>query len=730
MTSLIFPGQGAQHKGMGASLFQRFAGHVRRAEAILGYDILRCCLEDPDGQLQQTRYTQPALYLVNALSYLAWREDQDVRVDWLAGHSLGEFNALFAAGVFDFETGLRLVQKRGEIMAAVSGGGMAAVVGLEQPLVAQVLQQQGLEQIDIANLNTPTQMVLSGPLEAIRRAEPVFVSAGARAFVPLKVSGAFHSRYMQTAHAAFADFLGAFDFKPAQIPVVSNYAARPYREDNLAKHLGLQLCHPVRWSESVRYIWGQGEETFIELGPGRVLTGLVQRIRQESSPLPPQEEMTPAAPPAQARVKGNAGKRAAFPAGAAFCTAFAVEEPYLMSGMAWGVSSEAAVMAMAESGRLGFFGAEGLAENVVDAAVGRLLARLPAHRVGVRVDASPFDHRDADLLRRLTGLGVTCIEAAGYLQADEALVAYRFGGEDGPRRLLAQVNRPEGLGAFLSPPPVDLLDTMRAKGTLNQAQHALARQSPMADALCIMAEGSGETQRGSHASLLPLARQLRDQLAPQVSIGAGGGLGTPEALAACMLMGAEFVMTGSINALSLESGLSPLARDLLRRAQVQDTGFVPSLRLFDWGEQCQVLKKGVLYAARAGKLYDLYRFYPAWQAIPAAERERLEGRYFQADFASLLSQSRAQGHRGEPADEKARMALVFCQYLRNARHYAITGQEDRVVDFHIDASPAVGAFNHWFTQQHAANAPLVSVAEMADRLMQATGKTLQDWRLR
>src|SRR5437762_401122 len=174
MTVFLFPGQGSQRKGMGNTLFDEFKEAIASADEILGYSIKELCLHDPHQQLGKTQFTQPALYVVNALSYLKKMKETGQAPDYVAGHSLGEYSALFAAGAFDFETGLRLVKKRGELMSQAIGGGMAAVIGFTLEQVDQVLKECGLTGIDIANYNTPTQIVIAGLKADIVSAKPFF----------------------------------------------------------------------------------------------------------------------------------------------------------------------------------------------------------------------------------------------------------------------------------------------------------------------------------------------------------------------------------------------------------------------------------------------------------------------------------------------------------------------------------------------------------------------------
>lgn len=279
LLACVFPGQGSQRKGMGEDVFDHYPSLVNEASEILGYSIKELCLNDPARKLNNTEYTQPALFVVNALSYLKLKEETRLVPAAVAGHSLGEFNALFAAGAMDFETGLMLVQKRGAIMAKMQQGGMAAVKGLSKKQIDAVIERHGLQALDIANYNTPNQIVLSGPRELINSSGAPFEAAGASMYFPLNVSGAFHSRYMLLAKEEFERFLQPFHFSPLQIPVVSNVEARFYEAGKIKSMLANQLVQPVRWTESINFLLAQGELIFKEVGPGDVLTKLIYSIR-------------------------------------------------------------------------------------------------------------------------------------------------------------------------------------------------------------------------------------------------------------------------------------------------------------------------------------------------------------------------------------------------------------------------------------------------------------------
>jgi malonyl CoA-acyl carrier protein transacylase len=281
MKICLFPGQGSQSKGMGAELFDRYPDWTAEADAVLGFSIRELCVEDPRGELGLTQFTQPALYVVNALTYRARNDDGGVVPDFVAGHSLGEYNALLAAGVFDFATGLRMVKRRGEIMGQVSGGGMAAVVGLEPRRIQEILDStEAGRRIDVANFNSYDQTVIAGPKEDLASVKAQFEAAEVRAYIVLNVSAPFHSRYMREPQSLFATFLHDIDFNAPAIPVISNVSGKPYEGDMVRQTLSEQIGNSVRWLESMVYLLEQPEPEFEEVGPGSVLTKLLAQIKK------------------------------------------------------------------------------------------------------------------------------------------------------------------------------------------------------------------------------------------------------------------------------------------------------------------------------------------------------------------------------------------------------------------------------------------------------------------
>lgn len=266
---------------MGAELFERFPDWTSQADDVLGYSIRELCVEDPRSELGLTQFTQPALFVVNALMYRARVEDGHATPQFLAGHSLGEYNALLAAGVFDFATGLTLVKRRGQIMSQVSGGGMAAVIGMEPRKIQGILDStEAGRRLDVANFNSYDQTVIAGPKADLAVVKEQFEAAGVRAYIPLNVSAPFHSRYMREAQTEFAGVLHSVSFVPPTIPVISNVSGKPYEGDLVKQTLSEQIGNSVRWLESMTYLLDQPDPQFEEVGPGSVLSKLLAQIKK------------------------------------------------------------------------------------------------------------------------------------------------------------------------------------------------------------------------------------------------------------------------------------------------------------------------------------------------------------------------------------------------------------------------------------------------------------------
>lgn len=286
MKAYVFPGQGSQFQGMGKGLFDKYPDLVEIADDILGYSISELCLQDPRDELKNTRFTQPAIFVINALSYREKVEQTGTVPNYLAGHSLGEFNALLAAESFDFASGLALVKKRGELMAGACSGAMAAILNADRAAIEEMLQKNNLDKLYIANYNSPSQIVISGASDQIKQAKNLF-RKGKMRFYPLPTSGAFHSVFMQDAMQEFRRLIESFEFQKPKIPVIANLSAEPYSDGGQVETLAKQMVSSVRWTETVQYLLAcavqeRCEIDIEEVGPGEVLTRLVQAIREQT----------------------------------------------------------------------------------------------------------------------------------------------------------------------------------------------------------------------------------------------------------------------------------------------------------------------------------------------------------------------------------------------------------------------------------------------------------------
>jgi [acyl-carrier-protein] S-malonyltransferase len=272
-TAWVFPGQGSQAIGMGSDLFQRpeAAARLQQAANILGWSVPEICQSD-DDKVSNTLYTQPCLYTLETLLVDELRA-QGQQPDLVAGHSLGEYVALYAAGVFDFESGLRLVQRRAELMSQASDGMMAALIGCDRDQLDHQLQERS--DVVLANDNNAGQVVISGTPEGVHG---VMAAVKSKRAIPLNVSGAFHSPMMAEAAAAFQPLLDEVTFQPATVPVLSNVDPTPAVEGDVLKdRLMRQMTGSVRWREISLRLPEEGIDQVMEVGPGKVLTGLIKR---------------------------------------------------------------------------------------------------------------------------------------------------------------------------------------------------------------------------------------------------------------------------------------------------------------------------------------------------------------------------------------------------------------------------------------------------------------------
>ena len=282
-TALLFAGQGAQTIGMGKNLAEQFPTAKTlfdRANTALSYDLSKVCFEGPESELTKTENAQPGIFLVSWIAFQLLKERApQLKFEAAAGLSLGEFTALTAAGVMSFEDGLRVVRQRGRFMqeaCEATRGGMAAIIGLDEEPTRAVCAEAGVE---MANLNCPGQLVISGEVDKIAAACELAKARGAKRALSLTVAGAYHSRLMASAQPKLRETLASIPLNLPAVPVIANVTAQPHATcGEIHQRLVEQVTSSVRWEESVRYLLAQGFTRFIELGPGTALTGFMKRI--------------------------------------------------------------------------------------------------------------------------------------------------------------------------------------------------------------------------------------------------------------------------------------------------------------------------------------------------------------------------------------------------------------------------------------------------------------------
>ncbi|UNM16763.1 PfaD family polyunsaturated fatty acid/polyketide biosynthesis protein [Streptomyces formicae] len=427
-----------------------------------------------------------------------------------------------------------------------------------------------------------------------------------------------------------------------------------------------------------------------------------------------------------------------------FRQAHGLDLNYVVGEMAGGISTTRMVIAAARAGMLSYFGAGGLAPATVEEAVRELSRELPDRAWGVNLIHSPnepgLEEAIASIVLRY---GVQRISASAYMKLTPELVWCAASGltmaPDGQvvrkTRVMAKVSRPEVARAFLSPAPADLLQLLIEKGRLTPDEAALASRIPVADDLTVEADSGGHTDNRPLTVAFPRIVALRDQLVQRndfralVRVGAAGGLGTPQAIAAAFALGADYVLTGSVNQVAREAGISNRAKALLLAADVSDVTMAPCADMFELGVRVQVLKRGTMYAPRARRLFELYSSRSSLDDLTAKERTELEERVLHARLDDIWEETRQFWKSRDPrqleraaSDPKHRMALIFRWYLGQSSQW--TKQEDakRQSDFQLGCGPAMGGFNQWIAGTALADPARLTVTSIGRSLM--TGAAL------
>jgi len=390
---------------------------------------------------------------------------------------------------------------------------------------------------------------------------------------------------------------------------------------------------------------------------------------------------------------------------------------YYTGAMANGIATEDLVIALGKEGFMGCFGAGGLGPPRIESAIAKIQAALPNGPYAFNLLNNPNEPPlEAKVVELYLKHAVRVVEASAYLALTVPLVHYRVAGlsrtADGEviigNRLIAKLSRLEMAQKFLEPAPGDILQLLVEQKKITAEQAEWSQRVPMADDITVEADSGGHTDNRPLVCMLPAFLALRDQVqekygyAQSVRIGAAGGIGTPSAAAAALMLGAAYLVTGSVNQSCVESGTSGTTRDLLGKMDMTDIAMAPAADMFEMGVKVQVLKRGTMFSMRAQKLYELYTRYPSWEEVPQADRERLEKTVFKRDFASIWKDTEKFFLERDPrqieranANPKDKMALVFRWYLGLSSRWSINGEKGREIDFQVWSGPAMGAFNDW-----------------------------------
>ncbi len=281
--AFLFPGQGAQTVGMGKDLYENFASAQKvfdTADTVLGKKITTLCFDGPEEDLKQTVNTQPCIVTMSIAALEALKSECGINADFVAGHSLGEYCAMYAAGVMSLDTALKAIQKRADLMSETKGGAMAAVLNAPAGSVEDALKEaSSIGYVDVANYNSPAQVVITGDEKAVQKAGEILLEKGARRVVPLAVSGAFHSKFMENAGKEFEKFVSDLELNNASIPVVTNVdASLTTNAEDFRTKMPKQIYSSVYWTQTIQKMAEEGVEIFVEIGPGKVLAGLNKKI--------------------------------------------------------------------------------------------------------------------------------------------------------------------------------------------------------------------------------------------------------------------------------------------------------------------------------------------------------------------------------------------------------------------------------------------------------------------
>ncbi len=434
---------------------------------------------------------------------------------------------------------------------------------------------------------------------------------------------------------------------------------------------------------------------------------------------------------------------------AAFKADYGLRYAYLAGAMYKGISSKELVVALGRNGMLGYLGTGGMAADLVESSIRYIQQCLPhGEPFGLNllcsIDRPELEEHMVDLMIKY---GARFAEAAAFMRITPSLVRYRLHGirrnaageVEAPQRILAKVSRPEVAAAFMQPPPQDIVAALLASGRITAQQAELAASIPMSEEICVESDSGGHTDQGVAFALLPAMFALRDDAMrangyrKRIRVGAAGGIGTPHAAAAAFVMGADFVMTGSINQCTVEAGTSDEVKDILQQINVQDTTYAPAGDMFELGARVQVVRRGLFFPSRANKLYELYQRFGSIDDIDEPTRRQIQDKFFQRSFEEVWNETRSYYARAMPArlheierNPKHKMALIFKWYFVHTTRLAMQGVPDKKVDYQIHCGPALGAFNQWVKGTPIESWRNRHAADLGQRLMNGAADLLNE----
>ncbi len=422
-----------------------------------------------------------------------------------------------------------------------------------------------------------------------------------------------------------------------------------------------------------------------------------------------------------------------------FCKTYGTRYAYMTGAMANAIASTDLVIALGKAGMLSSFGAAGLVPSRLETAIQCIQDALPEGPYAFNLIHSPSEEAmERKAVELFLNYKVRHVEASAFLTLTPSVVHYRVAGlslsPDGKvniqNRVIVKLSRKEVAQKFMSPAPEKILSQLLAEGKITEQQAKLAQLVPVVDDVTVEADSGGHTDNRPLVVLLPAMMALRDELQAKyhfetpIRVGAAGGISTPAAVLGAFMMGAAYVVTGSVNQACVEAGASPHTKRLLAQASMTDVTMAPSADMFEMGVKVQVLKNGTFFPMRAQKLYELYSHYDSIEAIPAEEREKLESQVFKRDLESVWQDTVKFFMERDPdqiaraqANPKRKMALVFRWYLGLSSRWSNSGEPGREMDYQIWCGPSIGAFNDWTRGTYLAEPENRRVVDVAKHLL-------------